>query len=752
MSPLDIAIGYIQRGWAPVPIPLREKGPRIKEWQKLRITEADAPKYFSNTCNVGIILGQASGGLIDLDLDCAEAVELAPTSLPPTNAIFGRRSKPHSHWLYRVEGAAPTMKFSDPINGKMLLEIRGDGGLQTVFPGSVHPSGELIEWESDGQPATIDAAELRKRAGWLATLCLIKRYYPHQRVSDYASLLPALDAIDAGVASRIREWLDIERAEDVNPRRVPLPEYIKDGKNRIGIAARTAVLLSNALRKPIFRTEPIFEACAQMRELRDNATNQGREGWRLSLGVLAYCEGGDEIAHELSSRYANYTRDETQRELDWWRGNAHGATLCDTFDKKVPGTCGRCPRRGQVRSPISLGISPGERNTASTGLSRAPLPQIGSQAGSDNQRCETAESLTHRSQLFETVRGDELLSAPAPARHWAVADWIPGSETTMFGGDGGIGKTTLALQLSVAHITGQDWFGLKVYRCNVLYVSAEDPKDEIHFRLEQIAKHVKISKEELMGFKLINLAGSPATIAVFGRDGQIKLTPLFGKIERAAREHNAGCIILDAVADFFGGNENERREVRAFVGQLRGLAMQLRAAVVFLAHPSVDGMKTGRGYSGSTHWNNAVRSRLYFTSPSSDDGVPLDPDLRTIELAKSNRARRGEKIKMIWTDGHFVAWSSNAGQGSVAQKEADETFLKLLAKLNTQNMHVSPYPSPSYAPTILARQPGSKGIGKAALETAMHRLLDRKMIRVEEYGPPSKRRHRLVIEQISPNG
>src|SRR6202034_1891169 len=124
-STLQIPIEYIRRGWAVVPIASRSKAPKILNWPSLRISEAEATKFFNHPGNIGVILGQASGGLADVDLDCAEAIDFAPEILKPTETIFGRETKPESHWIYSIVGECPTEKFLDPLTGKTIVELRG---------------------------------------------------------------------------------------------------------------------------------------------------------------------------------------------------------------------------------------------------------------------------------------------------------------------------------------------------------------------------------------------------------------------------------------------------------------------------------------------------------------------------------------------------------------------------------------------------------------------------------------------------
>ena len=84
------------------------------------------------------------------------------------------------------------------------------------------------------------------------------------------------------------------------------------------------------------------------------------------------------------------------------------------------------------------------------------------------------------------------------------------------------------------------------------------------------------------------------------RTATLEETDFFKQVEAKVAEIGAIAVAFDATADVFGGNEIDRIQVRAFATQLRRLSIRRRCASILLAHPSVDAMKTGRGYSGST--------------------------------------------------------------------------------------------------------------------------------------------------------
>ncbi|MEW4530613.1 bifunctional DNA primase/polymerase [Maioricimonas sp. JC845] len=174
LTTIDAARDYIRRGWAPVPIPPGRKQPVVRGWPALRIAADDVPQHFAAEGNIGLILGSPSGGLVDVDLDCAEARELADEYLPPTPAITGRPSAPASHRWYIGRGVKTT-KHQDPVDRSMLVELRSTGA-QTVVGPSIHPSGEPYD-RLTGEPAVVPGPMLAACVTALAE-AVVKRRHP----------------------------------------------------------------------------------------------------------------------------------------------------------------------------------------------------------------------------------------------------------------------------------------------------------------------------------------------------------------------------------------------------------------------------------------------------------------------------------------------------------------------------------------------------------------------------------------------
>jgi hypothetical protein len=134
------------------------------------------------------MMGMTSGGLTDVDLDCAAAIAVAPYILRCTGAIFGRPSKRASHRLYVTTLATAmdiaAITFDDPTRkkaGARLVEMRIGApghGAQTVFPGSMHKTGETIAWEEAGEPTTVDDTQLRHGVAMVAACALLARHWP----------------------------------------------------------------------------------------------------------------------------------------------------------------------------------------------------------------------------------------------------------------------------------------------------------------------------------------------------------------------------------------------------------------------------------------------------------------------------------------------------------------------------------------------------------------------------------------------
>jgi hypothetical protein mkanA1_24860 len=216
---VEAALDAYRRGLTPLPIPRHSKGPTMAGWTKLRwpdpttdtgegenAVRAAFEEYTAGgSTNLGVLLGEASGDLIDVDLDHPAAARLKSYLLPYTAAVHGRETSRKSHYWYRAKpGTLPaTRRLRIPDkSGRgsgVSVEIRGNGA-QTLVPPSIHPAtAETYEWEGepwggDEGPALVDGTELLAQVILLGLCSVLLDAWPGpgQRHDAYVALAGGL--------------------------------------------------------------------------------------------------------------------------------------------------------------------------------------------------------------------------------------------------------------------------------------------------------------------------------------------------------------------------------------------------------------------------------------------------------------------------------------------------------------------------------------------------------------------------------
>lgn len=340
-----------------------------------------------------------------------------------------------------------------------------------------------------------------------------------------------------------------------------------------------------------------------------------------------------------------------------------------------------------------------------------------------------------------------LKGKPIPPRQWMVDGLIPSRTVTLLGGDGGTGKSLLALQLAVASVTGGPWINSPVSSGPVVYFSAEDDEQELHRRLDDILRAAGLDYDDTRDLILCSHAGKDALLATQASPtAPLQPTDLYRRLDMRMAAAKPAAAILDTLADLFPGNENDRTLARQFIGLLRALAIKHDCAVILLAHPSLSGLNSGSGTSGSTGWNNSVRSRLYLERII-QDGYEANPDARVLSTKKANYGRTGGEINLTWRNGVFVADAPVTALDRMASTaKAERVFLALLRLVNDQGQTVNSNAGAYYAPKFFADHPKSEGVTKSAFRAAMQNLLAEGKIHIVKSGPASRQTSHLEVK------
>jgi RecA-family ATPase len=337
---------------------------------------------------------------------------------------------------------------------------------------------------------------------------------------------------------------------------------------------------------------------------------------------------------------------------------------------------------------------------------------------------------------------------PVPEREWMILNRAPLKQAGLFSGEGGSGKTILELMRAVAHVRGKDWLGSMPKMGPAWYIGAEDEEDEIHRRLAAIRDHYQVTFKSLVegGLRVLPLLGKSATLCAPGRGGKLEATPLYHRLMEEARLLKPVSISIDPLSKLFAGSEIDRVQVYSFADFMQGLALACGGSVTVVSHPSLVGISTGTGISGSTGWHGAFRFRWYLKGLKADGGEQPDNDIRQIEFKKNQYGPLSESITLRYQRGLFLPERGVTDFEKAAfNAKVDDVLLTLLGKMIAQGTDPSAaMQSHNYAPTLAVKAPEAKGIRKNDFADALQRLFDARKIYVHTLKPGTTKEKKII--------
>jgi RecA-family ATPase len=345
------------------------------------------------------------------------------------------------------------------------------------------------------------------------------------------------------------------------------------------------------------------------------------------------------------------------------------------------------------------------------------------------------------------LRWSELATRKAPPRKWILPDWIPAHCVTLLHGYGGVGKSLLAQQIGTAAAFEHELLGGTAHACPVLGWFGEDDHDELWRRQEAINVALGINMVDLEG-KLFwrPCPGDDITLFKASNESDFAPTPMLKELREQIGDLKAKLVILDSATQIAALPEISRPLVTRCLQMLNRLCLEFSTTIQLLGHNNRQG-----DYSGSSAWENRVRSRMHLKRESIDGG-----ERTIIARPKANYAALEEGIELRWCEGAFQCVDQRCEDyGAQLDRQmregaAEQAFLNALDQLTKQQrpMSASPKAGGSYAPTMIIKArlnagPAPRGnldevngnsapFSKRELEEAMERLFKAGKIRADQ--------------------
>ena len=280
--------------------------------------------------------------------------------------------------------------------------------------------------------------------------------------------------------------------------------------------------------------------------------------------------------------------------------------------------------------------------------------------------------------------------AAIPLRAWLIPGVAIRENITVLGAPGATAKSTWALQLGIASVTGEGrLIGAEVTeRTNVLIINNEDPLDEMRRRLAAACKHFGVDHGAIRDkIHLFSGHGNKFKVARRGNGRQqIIAGELLPFLLKFVVENKIGIIVFDPLVSVHESNENDNTEMQRVMDILVSIVAETKAAGLVIHHTSKPDRASADGYAGNV---NAVRgasaikdaSRITLTAfgMSAKDGerygIPEQVRHRYVRFdgAKENLTLTGPEPK--WFEKKTVRVGAGEGEAMCALQPVTLTIV-----------------------------------------------------------------------------
>ncbi|MFD3396725.1 AAA family ATPase [Alteromonas macleodii] len=385
-----------------------------------------------------------------------------------------------------------------------------------------------------------------------------------------------------------------------------------------------------------------------------------------------------------------------------------------------------------------------------------------------------------REWLSDALITDDMLNTTPPARQHLICGLLPAGVVGIIGAPGGTGKSMCALQMSISIACGAAFFGHEIERpCKVLYLSAEDDKEECWRRLNSFVTSNSINgwkgNEEPIDAELLkqnlfikSLVGESFLLTQAEGTGVAMPTCEADNLaDLVAQIDNIKLIIVDTYSRFNGGRENSNEDAAQFIKACERLSKKTGATILIIAHTrkggrgDVDDLAGGARFVDSSRWAATLHEYL------SDEQTLKQCEKQGIEFSEAKRhvcfkvvkdnylgikgntiyLRRSEYGGILKEHENMLTVIGESAKQTKAVNQYDELCEKLVTFLRERNANKD-YITTSKLKNVYSGKVGRFGVSDKVLLQVLERAIDEGVLFKRPMKPKGESLHVTADEAV----